>query len=104
MNEPHAPTPAGTEPDKKPVIELLRDIRAQAGFPPREPRHIVNPKLVNNIVFGSSVVSVSFCALVSLMMIWGGIEPDFGLKCIGSTCVVLMALAIFRGLNESLTE
>jgi hypothetical protein len=39
-----------------------------------------------------------------LVMLWGAIEPVLGLKCIGTVCVVLMAVLAFRALNESLTE
>jgi hypothetical protein len=59
MNEPQEPKSAGTE-QKKPIITLLEDIRTRAGFPPRTPRHLINPILVNRIVIGMSLVSLIF--------------------------------------------
>jgi hypothetical protein len=88
----------GQNPEK-PVRQILEDIRQRTEFV-NERRGVVNPYVVDRIVFLASIVSILLSSVVLLGMLWGPVEVMFGFKCIGSIMVVLFALLVFRTVNE----
>ena len=95
------PRPPGEE--GKPVRSLLEDIHQRSQFA-REPLGVVNPKVVDQIAFGASVVAVIIYAVILLAMVWVSVNPTLGLKIIGSVSILLFALLAFRSINRSFAE
>jgi hypothetical protein len=88
---------------EKPVRELLQDI-TQTMETSHSPRGFIRPKLLNRICFVASVIAVLLIAATLLAMIWDAIDPAKGMKYIGSVCVVLFAMLIFRAINGAFEE
>jgi len=88
------------ETTNKPVWELLQDIRnhRQSIDPP--PHGLIEPKLVHRITFFASLAGLMFITVMFLGVIWEFTNQVFAFRCIFSTCVVLVALYIFRSINS----
>ena len=74
MSPSIVPHPPGEEP--KPVRDLLEDIHRRSGYS-QGPRGIVNPRIVDKIAFGATVLTVIACAATLLTMVWEGIDHMF---------------------------
>ena len=98
MSPSIVPHPPGDEP--KPVRDLLEDIHRRADFS-RAPRGFVNPRIVDQIAFGASFLSVILCAATLLVMVWDKIDPRLGLQLMGSVFIILFAILTFRSINRS---
>ena len=98
MSPSIVPHPPGEEP--KPVRDLLEDIHRRADFS-RAPRGIVNPRIVDKIAFGATVLTVIACAATLLTMVWEGIDHMLGIRVMSSVLIVLFAILTFRSVNRS---
>ena len=87
----------------KPVRELLEDIHRNSGIG-RNPRGVLNPKVIDYVSFAATVASVVVCAATLLTMVWEGIDPTLGIRVMGSVLIVLFALLVFRAVNRTFSE
>ena len=85
-------------PREKPIVEILQDIHATGH--PRPPRGLINPKLVARITFFASCIVLLLTTAVILAMIWSAMESLLGLRCIASMGALVLALQVFRAINE----
>jgi len=92
------------EAKAKPIRELLLDITHTMNTSSDSPRGVINPKLVNHICFGASVLAVLLSAITIIAMIWDYVEPGRGLKYIGSIAVVLFTLLTLRAVNGAFLD
>lgn len=86
------------QPKEKPIVELLQDIHSQGN--PRAPRGLIKPKIVDRITFLTTCVSIVLISVAFLGVIWEAVDPGIALRCIASLCVLLVAMHIFRAINE----
>jgi hypothetical protein len=92
-----------TEAKEKPIRDLLQDISHTMNSS-SDARGVICPKLLNRICFFAWMIALVFIAGMLIAMIWQSIDPALGLKYIGSACVVLLALLIFRSVNEAFVD
>jgi hypothetical protein len=85
---------------EKPIRELLQDITSSGDGSRVAPHGLVRPKVVDRIVFVSSLVSLLLIVVAVLAMIWDFAEPVFALQCISSIVVLQCALLVFRAIND----
>jgi hypothetical protein len=95
------PHPSGENP--KPVRELLEDIHQRSGLSAGR-RGVLNPRPIDQIAFGATVVSVIISAGILLAMVWEGIDAKIGLQSLVSVFIVLFAFLIFRSVNRAFSE
>jgi hypothetical protein len=95
------PHPSGENP--KPVRELLEDIHQRSGFASR-PRGVLNPRSIDQIAFGATVLTVVISAGILLAMVWEAVDSKLGLQSLASVFIVLFALLIFRSVNRTFSE
>jgi hypothetical protein len=90
------------EAKEKPIRELLQDIshtmNSHSDFS-NPSRGVISPKRMNRICFFAWLLALVLIAGTLVAMIWESIDPELGMKYIGSVCVVLLALLIFRSVN-----
>jgi hypothetical protein len=87
------------DPKIKPIRELLQDI-SRHNEPFRDsPRGLIDPKLVDRIVFSAGIFSVLIVAATLLGMIWNSVSEGFGYRFIASVCVTMLTLAVLRIIN-----
>ncbi len=87
------------EPKHKPIRGLLQDISQHNDTYERPPRGLVSPRVVDRITALASLVSLLLVSGVFLAMIWSALDLYLGLRCIGSTVVVLLTIIFFRSIN-----
>jgi hypothetical protein len=92
--------PMNEEQEKRPIRELLQDISSTSEASRVPPRGLVRPRLVNRVTFFASLLSLLLTAAAFLAMIWDFTDPVLGFRCIGSIIVILLALYLFRAINE----
>jgi hypothetical protein len=90
------------EQPKKPVREALESIRDNMDDV-SAPRGVFNPRIVNRIAFVVTLLSLLSTTALLLAIIWNALDPTLGFRCIGTVLVVLLAVLMFRGINNQFT-
>ena len=86
------------QPKEKPIVELLQDIHAVRDT--HTPRGLINPKLVARVTFFISCIVIVLTTAIVISMIWEIMEPGLGMRFIASMGAVVLALQIFKAINE----
>lgn len=88
------------EQKESPIRELLQDISSNSDTSRIPPRGLVRPTLINRITLFASLLCLLLTTAIFLAMMWDFTDPAFGFRCIGSILVILLALFLFRAINE----
>ena len=86
--------------NEKPIRELLQDIGSNADTSRVPARGLVRPKLLNRVTLFASLLCLLLTTAVFLAMMWDFLDPGLGFRCIGTLLVILLALFLFRAIND----
>jgi hypothetical protein len=86
---------------KKPVRDLLENIRTNQEPPGVARRPLVRTELLDRIVFFALIGSLLLVAGAVIGMIWDLVEQVFGIRFIATVIVAVVSLCIFRMINSS---